>query len=235
MLRENIEELSETVGREEKPDLVFEATLNGDPDIRVYEAPPLDQNLSQTLAQSVEPDPVPKANVALAPDPSSDLAAENGRMLARIALMLLVLILLVNVPITSWGASLLQIMPQDITPVAIAEGMVLADEQGNHYLLHNHRLRHFGSPEAYERYSRLRGRRVQPVADRIIGQYGHGLPIYHLVQCEPEGLVYALEHGQKRPFTPPADTLLPFTGAAWDQIELVDCQQLADIPEGPLP
>ncbi len=156
--------------------------------------------------------------------------AENGRMLTRIALLLLVLILLVNVPVTSWGASLLQLLPQDVTSVAIAEGMVLENEAGDRYLLDNHRLRHFSSPEAYERYARHHGRQVQPVADRIIGQYGHGLPIYYLVQCEDRPGVYALEEGEKRPFTPPPNTALPFTNAAWDQIELLDCEQLADSP-----
>jgi hypothetical protein len=139
------------------------------------------------------------------------------------------------VPITSWGASLLQIVPQNVTPVALANGMVLEAEQGDRYLLDNGQLRPFNSQEAYENYGRHGGWQVQPVADSIIGRYVHGLPIYHLVQCEAEATIYELVEGVKRPFTLPAHTPFPFSDAAWDQIELIDCQQLADIPLADIP
>jgi hypothetical protein len=168
------------------------------------------------------------------PGQESDLAAENGRILSRIALILLVAVLLVNIPISSWGDSLLQLMPQDATPVALRDGMVLENNQGDRYLLHNNGLRHFSSPEAYRRYTRRHGQQVQPVADRIIDGYNHGPPIYHLVQCEAEAVVYALANGEKRPFAPQPGPLLPYSAAAWDQIELIDCQQLEALPTGQL-
>jgi hypothetical protein len=168
------------------------------------------------------------------PAQDQDLAAENGRILSRIVLILLVVLLLINIPISSWGASLLQMMPQDVTPVALRDGMVLQNSQGDRYLLHNQQLRPFGSPEAYERYGRRYGRQVQPVADRIINGYQSGPPIYHLIQCEWDATIYALENGERRPFLPAADTPFPYTNATWDQIELVDCQQLEALPIGQL-
>jgi hypothetical protein len=168
------------------------------------------------------------------PGQESDLVAENGRILSRIALILLVIILLVNIPISSWGASLLQMIPQDVTPVALREGIVLESGQGDRYLLHNQRLRPFSSPEAYERYARRHGRQVQAVADRIVGGYYHGLPIYHLVQCESDPAIYALANGEKRPFALQPALSLPYSTAFWDQIELIDCRRLEELPTGQL-
>lgn len=165
-------------------------------------------------------------------EPERDVAAENGRILGRIVLILLVLLLLINVPITRWGASLLQVKPQEVTSVAIREGMVLEDSQGNRYLLHNHRLRHFSSLEAYQRYSQRQGQTVQPVADRVVGQYGRGLPIYALLSCDGVDTVYALAQGEKRPFPHPPDPPLPYSNATWDQIVNISCTELAAIPTG---
>jgi hypothetical protein len=167
------------------------------------------------------------------PEREMELAAENGRILSRIAMIVLVIALLINIPISSWGASLLQMLPRESASVALREGVILQDSQGAYYLLHNHQLRPFYGTEAYNRYVRVSGQTPQLAADRIINGYQHGPPVYHLVHCSGSP-VYAWYSGEKRPFAPSSDDYIPYSNAHWDRVSRMSCDQLDKLPTGQL-
>jgi hypothetical protein len=165
------------------------------------------------------------------PEREMEMAAENGRILRRMAMIVLVIVLLINIPISSWGASLLQMLPQENAQVILREGVVLQDSQGAYYLMHNHQLRPFYGPEAYNWYIRVSGHKPQSAADRIINGYQRGAPVYRLVRCGGDEIVYAWYDGKKRPFAPAAD-YVPYSNARWDQVSWMSCEQLDKMSTG---
>jgi hypothetical protein len=137
--------------------------------------------------------------------PQSD--AQLGRSLGQILIVLVVLLVLVNIPINFYGAGLAQIIPK-------ATAIVI--------------LRRISNPEAFDYY--LRQYEVHVVEDNVLESFGQGRSIYRLVTCPNSPHIYVLEQGQKRWVKDP-----PTRNKAkpWDEVRLVSCDYLRQLPEGP--
>jgi len=159
-----------------------------------------------------------------AASPQSD--AHMGRSLGQILIVLVVLLVLVNIPINFYGAGLAQIIPK-ATAIVIYDGMVLKGSGPELYILEDHILRRISSPEAFEYY--FRQHKVHVVEDYLLEDFGKGRWIYRLVTCPNSPHIYALEQGQKRWVKDP-----PTGNKAkpWDEIRLVSCDYLNQLPEG---
>jgi hypothetical protein len=167
-------------------------------------------------------DPVPGASC-----PTPEPAASPGRSLAQMLIVLVVLLVLVNIPLSIYGAGLAQLKP-DTTAVVFYDGMLLKGSGPQSYLLEDHKLRPIAGAEAFDYYFQWRD--VQIVEDGQLDQFGKGRPIRRLVKCQSSPDIYALENGQKRRLeVPPAQN----TAQAWDEVRLYACDSLRALPEGP--
>jgi len=154
--------------------------------------------------------------------------ADRGRTLGQILIILVVIVLLVNVPISYRGTGLIHSVPE-ATAVVIHEGMVLQGSQ-NTYVLENHKLRPFSGPEAFNYFQQRYHLEIHNVDDDLLTQFAKGQPIRRLVKCNVLPDVYSLENGQKRPVTA---SFQVDPSSHWDKIGPVTCKFLNAIPDGP--
>lgn len=155
------------------------------------------------------------------------LDAGSGRTLARLLVILLVAVILVNVPISREGLGLAQSVPETES-VVIYDGIILQGSGPEIYVLDNHKLRPFSSDDAFAYFDRRFALDVEAVPDDTLAKFGRGRPIYHLARCADISTVYALENGQKRPFR----VWLPTETGVWDRVEQVSCETLGNLPNG---
>jgi hypothetical protein len=151
-----------------------------------------------------------------------------GRSLGQILLILVVTLVLVNIPISDYGFGLAHLMPQ-ASPLVIHDGLLLRGSGPEIFLLEDHQLRRFSSPEAFD-VSFFRLDNVRTVEDSLLVQFGQGRPIRRLVRCPDNSNVYALEHGQKRWIK---DLAGSNPAKPWDKVHRVSCEYLHRLPDGP--
>lgn len=192
----------------------------------------------------VEPTvPKPHPHSTISATPIADLKPESGelarspqpglnmgRSLAQIVMVMVVLLMLVNIPISSYRAGLAQLIPQN-PEVVIHDGLVLKGSGPEIYILEDYKLRRISSPEAFNSY--FSWAQVSTVEDNLLEQLGHSQPIRRLVKCQSSPTVYAVENGQKRwvKEPPPAGQV-----KRWDQVGPVTCSYLQRLPDGlPIP
>ena len=173
----------------------------------------------------------------VSPPPAEELApsrpdtAKQGKFLVKLLFLLLVIILLVNVPLSFRGAGLAHIVPTSPQTV-VRDGMLLKGSGPQIYVLDNYQLRPFDGPDTLTYFDRsynyrLKGQ-IQIVEDDLLTQFGAGPRIYYLTQCQALPGVYALGDGQKRLVT--ALTLNP--ESRWDRVHTISCSILRKLPEG---
>lgn len=149
-----------------------------------------------------------------------------GRSLGQILVVLVVLVVLVNIPISYYGTGLAQIVP-NTTGTVIHDGMLLKGSGPEIYVLENYKLRRISSPVSLRLF--FSSNTPQIVEDSLLEQFGKGQPIRRLVKCQDSPYVYALEDGHKRRVKdlPTHNSTKP-----WDQVYLVSCVYLRNLPEG---
>ena len=152
-----------------------------------------------------------------------------GRTLGRLLLLLAVLLVVVNVPIDRYGTSLARIMPATASLV-IRDGLVLKGSGPDIYVLEDFKLRWISSLEAFE-YFGYRWEQVRVVDDSFLGQFEKGRPIHVLLKCAGSPHIYALEDGQKR-WIKDIPTF-EAEGYVWEDVKIVGCWELLDLPDGP--
>jgi hypothetical protein len=159
--------------------------------------------------------------------PAPEPVTRPGRNLAQMLIVLVVLLLLVNIPLGTYGAGLAQLKP-DTASVVFYDGMLLKGSGPESYLLEGHKLRPIAGAEAFDFY--FQWRNVQVVEDSQLDQFGKGRPIRRLVKCQASPDIYALANGRKlRVEHAPAQT----GTQPWDEVHLYACDALRALPEGP--
>lgn len=182
--------------------------------------PPAPGNSHQDASAPPKPDAVPGL-----PAPSPQHDTNMGRSLGQILIILVVLLVLVNIPINYYGASLAQIIPK-ATAIVIYDGMVLKGSGPEIYVLDNHKLRWVSSPEAFDHY--FQHHELHIVEDNLLEGFGKGSPIRRLVTCPDSPYVYAVENSQKhRVKDPPTGNM----AKTWDEVQLVSCDYLHRLPD----
>ena len=151
------------------------------------------------------------------------------RVLVRFLILVAVLIIAVNVPVTRYGVSLARIMP-DSAALVIRDGLVLKGSGPEIYMLQNDRLRWISSLDAFEHLG-LKWGDVHVVEDAFLEHFEKGRPIHVLLKCHGSPHIYRLENQQKR-WIRDIDTFLA-EGHVWEDVKMVDCVYLRGIPDGP--
>ena len=196
-----------------------------------------------SLGQVTPPPPAPQpAAEPSAPQPTAEKPAEEswtpppplpninlGRTLGRLLIVLVVLVVLINVPITRYGTSLARIMP-DTAALVIRDGLVLKGSGTGIYVLEDDKLRWISSLEAFEFFD-YRWEQVHVVDDSFLEQFEPGQPVHVLLKCQGSPHIYALENGQKRWIK----DILAFgaEGYVWEDVKFVSCDYLRRLPDGP--
>lgn len=156
---------------------------------------------------------------------------KQGRIVGQLLIILVVLVLLVNVPISYQGGGLAQVVPESRSTI-IREGMILRGSGPDLYVLDNYQLRRFNTPETFDYFDNryhLSGR-IQTVDDDLLAQFGQGPSIRYLARCQSLPGIYILEKGQKYLL----EGMLPISpDSRWDRVNLISCHILRNLPDGP--
>jgi hypothetical protein len=179
-----------------------------------------------TLSRSVR-DPQPGEEDWEPPprQPSIDM----GKMIGRLAILVAVLLILVNIPVTRYGVSLARIMPETASLI-IRDGLVLKGSGPEIYVLEQDRLRWISSLDAFEHMG-LTWADVHVVEDEFLAKFEKGAPIHVLLKCPTSPHIYRLENAEKR-WIKDIDTF-EAEGHVWEDVRIVGCQHLRDLPDGP--
>jgi len=166
-------------------------------------------------------------------EPPARLPSINmGKLLGRLAILVAILAVLINIPVKSHGVSLARILP-DTASLVIRDGLVLKGTGPEIYRLEDNKLRWISSMDAFEHLG-LTWKDVHVVDDRFLAQFEKGRPINLLLKCGSSPHVYALEGGEKRW----VKDIQTFTaeGYVWEDVQLVTCDYLRNLPDGlPIP
>ena len=204
-------------------------------------APPLVEQQRPTEQRSaarptpVRPAPPPPRRRAPQPGdkdwepPPRQPSIQMGKMLGRLAILTVVLIILVNIPVTRYGVSLARILP-DSAALIIRDGLVLKGSGPEIYILEDDRLRWISSMDAFEHLG-LTWQDVHVVEDALLDKFEKGRPVHVLLKCRASPHIYRLENDQKR-WIKDIDTFLA-EGHVWEDVRFVTCDYLRGIPDGP--
>jgi hypothetical protein len=155
-----------------------------------------------------------------------------GKMLGRLAILVAVLLILVNIPVTRYGVSLARIMPETASLI-IRDGLVLKGNGPEIYILEQDKLRWISSMDAFEHMG-LTWEDVHIVEDEFLTKFEKGASIHVLLKCRTSPHIYRLENGEKR-WIRDIDTF-EAEGHVWDDVRFVSCNYLRDLPDGvPIP
>jgi hypothetical protein len=157
--------------------------------------------------------------------PSIDM----GKMVGRLAILVVVLLILINIPVTRYGVSLARIMPET-SSLIIRDGLVLKGSGPEIYMLENDQLRWISSLDAFEHMG-LTWEDVHVVEDEFLAKFEKGAPIHVLLKCRTSPHIYRLENEEKR-WIKDIDTFVD-EGHVWEDVRFVGCQYLRDLPDGP--
>ena len=157
--------------------------------------------------------------------PSIDM----GKMLLRLAILVIALIVVVNIPVTRYGVSLARILPET-SSLIIRDGLVLKGSGSEIYVLEQDKLRWISSMDAFEHLG-LTWEDVHVVDDAFLDKFEKGRPIHVLLKCRTSPHIYRLENQQKR-WIRDIDTFVA-EGHVWDDVRFVSCEYLRDLPDGP--
>jgi hypothetical protein len=193
-------------------------------------------------AEVRRPSPVPQRPVAPPPrlrepepgdegwEPPPRLPSISmGKMLWRLALLVGVLLVAVNIPVNQYGVSLARIMPES-SSLIIRDGLVLKGSGPEFYMLEENRLRWISSLDAFEHLGLTWGD-VRVVEDSFLERFEDGRPIHVLLKCGSSDHIYRLENQEKR-WIKDIDTFLA-EGHVWEDVRFVSCDYLRDLPTGP--
>lgn len=163
-------------------------------------------------------------------EPSPRLPSINmGKMIGRLVILVAVLILAVNIPVTRYGVSLARILPET-TSLIIRDGLVLKGSGPEIYVLEQDKLRWISSLDAFEHMGLTWGD-VHIVEDDFLAKFEKGRPIHVLLKCRTSPHIYRLENDQKR-WIQDIETF-EAEGHVWEDVRFVGCEYLRDLPDGP--
>jgi hypothetical protein len=154
---------------------------------------------------------------------------QMGKMLLRLAILVAVLIVVVNIPVNRYGVSLARIMPES-SSLIIRDGLVLKGSGPEIYMLESDKLRWISSMDAFEHLG-LTWEDVHVVEDSFLNTFEKGRPIHVLLKCQASPHIYRLENDQKR-WIKDIDTFLA-EGHVWEDVRFVSCDYLRSLPDGP--
>jgi hypothetical protein len=175
-----------------------------------------------------EPEELEAETSPEAPSPPP-VASHTARLLGRLALGLLALVIVINIPINRHGTTLATAMP-DSRALVIRDGLVVKEEDDPEiYVYQDGRFRWISSLEAFERKG-FTWESVHIVEDGFLDDYEIGPPIHVLLKCSDSPHIYRVEEGKKR-WIVDIETF-EAEGHVWEDVHFVSCGYLRNLPDG---
>lgn len=154
------------------------------------------------------------------------------KMLGRLAVAMVLLLIVVNIPFNRFGTSLARAMP-DTASLIIRDGLVFKGDGEEIYVLEDNKKRWITSLDAFNHYG-YRWEQVRVVDEAFLEQFENGRPIYLLIKCLDSPHVYALENGEKR-WIKDIPTFVA-NGFVWEDVRNKGCSYVRGLPDGvPIP
>ena len=179
-----------------------------------------------------KPPPEPKPGEEGWEPPPRQPSINMGKTMGRLAILVVALLVLVNIPVTRYGVSLARILPET-TSLIIRDGLVLKGDSPEIYILEDGKLRWISSMDAFEHLG-LTWQDVHLVEDEFLVKFEEGAPIHVLLKCPTSPHIYRVENQVKR-WIKDIDTFED-EGHVWEDVRLVSCDYLRSIPDGaPIP
>ncbi len=176
--------------------------------------------------------------VAARPEPAAEaeLPAEAivsgagaSRLIRRLALGLLAVIVLINLPLNQHGTSLARALPGSAALV-IRNGLVVKEaDKDEIYVFRNEQFHWISSLDAFAHYG-YRWQQVRVVEPGFMAGFELGAPIHVLLKCASSPHIYRLENDRKRWIVD--IPTFEAEGHTWDDVRFVTCEDLRSIPNG---
>ena len=184
--------------------------------------PPAAAAIGPTREQPPAPEPTP-----VEPFPAGAMGA--GDLIRRLALGLLLILALINLPFNRHGTSLARALPGSAALV-IRDGLVVKEaDQDAIYVFRDEQFHWISSLDAFEHFS-YRWQQVHVVEPGFMAGFELGAPIHVLLKCRESPHIYRLENDRKRWIVDIAS--FEAEGHVWDDVRFVACDYLRNIPDG---
>ncbi|MGD2145367.1 MAG: hypothetical protein PVH41_01585 [Anaerolineae bacterium] len=172
---------------------------------------------------TIEPAPMPES-----PD-RPPLPSHTARLLGRLALGLLAVLVVINIPINRHGTTLATAMP-DRRALVIRDGLVVKEAgEPEIYVYQDGRFRWISSLTAFERRG-YTWEDVHIVDDGFLEDYETGPPIHVILKCHESPHIYRLEGDEKRWIVD--IEAFQAEGYVWEDVEFVVCSYLRNLRDG---
>jgi len=178
---------------------------------------------------AAEPEP---GEQMLEPSPTPDrapLPSHTAQLLGRLALGLLAVLVVINIPINRHGTTLATAMP-DRRALVVRDGLVVKQEdEPEIYVYQDGRFRWISSLTAFERRG-YTWEDVHIVDESFLNGYEIGPPIHVILKCHESPHIYRLEGDEKRWIVD--IEAFEAEGYVWKDVEFVVCSYLRNLPDG---
>jgi hypothetical protein len=155
--------------------------------------------------------------------------SHGARLMKQLIVGLLVAIVLVNIPLNRHGTTLATALP-DSTSLVIRDGLVVKEEDDEEiYVYQDGQFRWISNMDTFEAYGFAWGD-VHIVGDGFLDRFRIGSPLSLLAKCNTSPHVYVLE-GESKRWIRDIDTFVA-EGYTWEDVQIVSCQTLRDLPDG---
>ena len=142
---------------------------------------------------------------------------------------MMVAVVLINIPLNRHGMRLATAMP-DPASLIIRDGLVVTEEDDEEIYIYQHdTFRWISSMDAFDHLG-LTWEDVHVVEDGFLDRHKIGTPVHVLLKCWESPHVYRLEGGLKR-WIVDIETFVD-EGHRWEDIRVVPCGYLRDLPDG---
>jgi hypothetical protein len=181
--------------------------------------------VSSELAPELSPESTPMN--AITPEQTSPSHATA--LMARLALGIFIIIVLINIPFNAQGTALARSIPSSASLV-IANGLVVKEATSpDIYVYRDNAFHWITSLEAFE-YFGYRWQDVHIVEPGFLNQFTKGKPIYVLLKCDASPNIYRLDAGHKRWIVD--IPTFEAEGYVWQDVKFVSCNYLHNLPDG---
>ena len=164
-----------------------------------------------------------------APPTAPPVSSHTAQLLGRLALGLLALVIVINIPINRHGTTLATAMP-DRRALVVRDGLVVKEEDDPEiYVYENGRFRWISSLRGFEMHG-YTWEDVHVVEDGFLEPYKIGPPIHVILKCPDSPHIYMLE-GEKKRWIVDIEAF-EAEGYVWEDVKFVSCSYLRNLPDG---
>ena len=177
----------------------------------------------------------PRAAVAPVPPappdegPSLPAPSHAAALMARLAVGVVLVVALINVPYNAQGTALARSIPSSAALV-IANGLLVKEGNSPDVWVYRDDAFHWiTSLDAFEHFG-YQWEDVHTVETGFLAQFARGAPLHVLLKCSTNPHIYRLEAGKKRWIVDIAT--FSAEGHVWRDVKMVPCSYLRGLPDG---